>query len=275
MRVWHDSAGRGAAASWFLKYVIVRDLQTGEKSYFICQQWLAVEKDDGRVSATLSSQRASFFACSQVERVLPTAGELQKQEFSYLLSKQAYHSVSDGHLWFSIFSRPVSSTFTRVQRCTCCFVLLCVTMLLNILYYDQAAAAKTQGTGLTVGPLFVTSEQVGIGVVVELLSFLPSLLLLQMFRRLRPRHSHRPKKGSSWTLPWWCLFVAYGLSLIIAGVSVFFVIVRGIEFGDLKVQKWLTSLLTGFFSSILLIQPIKVSRRARVRTITSWHFLLC
>jgi hypothetical protein len=60
------------------------------------------------------------------------------------------------------------------------------------------------------------------------------------------------------TFPWWCLFVAYGLSLIIAGVSMFFIIVRGIEFGDLKTQKWLTSLLSGFFSSILLIQPIKV-----------------
>jgi hypothetical protein len=58
--------------------------------------------------------------------------------------------------------------------------------------------------------------------------------------------------------PWWCLFIAYGLSLIISGISMFFIIVRGIEFGDLKTQKWLTSLLSGLFSSILLIQPIKV-----------------
>ncbi len=46
------------------------------KSYFICQKWLAVEKDDGRV-----------------ERILPVAGEYQKHEFSYLLSKQAYHNI--------------------------------------------------------------------------------------------------------------------------------------------------------------------------------------
>jgi hypothetical protein len=38
----------------------------------------------------------------------------------------------------------------------------------------------------------------------------------------------------------------------------FFIIVRGIEFGDLKTQKWLTSILTGFFSSIFLTQPIKI-----------------
>jgi hypothetical protein len=38
----------------------------------------------------------------------------------------------------------------------------------------------------------------------------------------------------------------------------FFIIIRGIEFGDLKTQKWLTSILTGFFSSIFLTQPIKI-----------------
>ena len=43
IRVWHDNSGKGASASWFLKYIIVRDLQTMQKSYFICQNWLAVE----------------------------------------------------------------------------------------------------------------------------------------------------------------------------------------------------------------------------------------
>ena len=68
----------------------------------------------------------------------------------------------------------------------------------------------------------------------------------------------KKKKGCSLVFPWWCLFIAYGLSFIFASVSMFFIIVRGIEFGDLKSQQWLTSLLTGFFSSILLIQPLKV-----------------
>ena len=60
--------------------------------------------------------------------------------------------------------------------------------------------------------------------------------------------------------PWWCLFIAYGLSSVMAAVSIFFIIVRGIEFGDVKCQKWLTSLLSSFFSSIILVQPVKVSR---------------
>ena len=49
IRVWHDNTGQGASGSWFLKYIIVRDLQTMEKFHFICQRWLAVEKDDGKV----------------------------------------------------------------------------------------------------------------------------------------------------------------------------------------------------------------------------------
>ncbi len=67
------------------------------------------------------------------------------------------------------------------------------------------------------------------------------------------------KKQSKLTFPWWCLFLAYGLLLMLAIVSIFFLIVRGIEFGDLKTQKWLTSLISGFFSLIFLIQPIKVN----------------
>ena len=89
------------------------------------------------------------------------AGEDEKQKFSYVLSKQAYHSMSEGHLWFSIFSRPPSNKFTRVQRCTCCFVLLLTAMLLNILYYDQANEAKDKtSNSLAFGPLYITPEQV-------------------------------------------------------------------------------------------------------------------
>jgi hypothetical protein len=71
----------------------------------------------------------------------------------------------------------------------------------------------------------------------------------------------RPKKSktSSLTFPWWFLYVTYALCLLLAGVSILFIIARGIEFGDAKAQKWLISILTGVFSSILLTQPIKVN----------------
>ncbi|CAF1309622.1 unnamed protein product [Rotaria magnacalcarata] len=278
--IWHDNTGEGESASWFLKYIIVRDLQTTEKFHFICQKWFAVEKGDGAI-----------------DYVLPVAGEYQKQELSYVLSKQAYHSVSDDHLWFSIFSRPPSNKFTRVQRCTCCFVLLLTSMFLNILYYDQSndADTNTNTRSLALGPLYISPEQIGIGIIVEVLTIVPSLLLVQFFRRIQSRRAHQmsplreamykikqeptpsskysyhmhfqsettikssdEKKSFRLLFPWWCLFIAYGLSFIVAAISIFFIIVRGIEFGDLKTQKWLASLLSGFFSSIFLIQPIKI-----------------
>ncbi|CAF1234712.1 unnamed protein product [Adineta steineri] len=267
IRIWHDNTGQGQSASWYLKYIIIRDLQTMEKSYFISQQWFAVEKNDGRI-----------------ERMLPIAGESEKEQFSYVLSKKAYHSVSDGHLWFSIFSRPPSNKFTRVQRCTCCFVLFFSSMLLNIMYYDLANEAKAssdskQGT-LSIGPFYISPQQIGIGIMCELFTLVPSLLVVQFFKRIRPRKQISPlreaiykitsprkittndneikKKRSSFTFPWWCLFIAYTFSTMIIIVSIFFIIIRGIEFGDAKTQKWLTSVLTGFFSSILFTQPIKI-----------------
>jgi len=50
MRVWHDNSGRGKFGSWYLNYVVVRDVQTKQSYHFIVNQWLAVEEDDGQVS---------------------------------------------------------------------------------------------------------------------------------------------------------------------------------------------------------------------------------
>jgi hypothetical protein len=55
LHFWHDNSGPGDSASWFVKYFIVRDLQTMQKFHFICQRWLAVEKDDGKVRTPLST----------------------------------------------------------------------------------------------------------------------------------------------------------------------------------------------------------------------------
>jgi hypothetical protein len=62
IRIWHDNTGHGSSSSWFLKYIIIRDLQTLEKSYFICQKWLAVEKDDGRVSSFYANWCQTLFS---------------------------------------------------------------------------------------------------------------------------------------------------------------------------------------------------------------------
>ncbi|CAF1272127.1 unnamed protein product [Adineta ricciae] len=265
IRIWHDNSGKGSSSSWFLKYLIIRDLQTMETFHFICQKWFAVEKDDGKI-----------------QRILPVASEMEKHEFRHVLSKRAYSCISDSHLWFSIFSRPPSSHFTRVQRCTCCFVLLFVSMFLNIMYYDLANETKasdpTKSLSLTFGTLCITHQQIIVGVIVELFALLPSFLLVQMFRRIRCRQKQTStlrstfqkiqansksnetveRKNKRKTLPWWFIFIAYGICIVLVGVSIVFICGRGIEFGDLKTGQWLTSIFSGFLSSILLVQPLKI-----------------
>jgi len=111
--------------------------------------------------------------------------------------------------------------------------------------------------------------------MVEILSFLPSLLIVQLFRRIRQRNSNqhkvspideemmktkgnRKKKTSKLTFPWWCIFLAYCLSLLLVGISIFFIIARGIELEDQNVQKWLKSVIIGFLQSVCLTEPLKV-----------------
>ena len=121
--------------------MLIHDLQTKQKFYFLCQRWLAVEKDDGLI-----------------DRILPVAGEAQLTDFSYLLAKESKSNMSDGHLWFSIFARPALSAFTRLERVTCCFVLLFISMLMNIMYYGMGS--ESSAGGLQVGPFYLTPEQV-------------------------------------------------------------------------------------------------------------------
>ena len=54
MRLWHDNSGKGKFAGWYLKFIIVRDLQTREKFHFIANRWFAVEEDDGQVIDTIN-----------------------------------------------------------------------------------------------------------------------------------------------------------------------------------------------------------------------------
>lgn len=59
----------------------------------------------------------------------------------------------------SVFTKPANSSFTRTDRLTCCFVLLYMTMLMNIMYYGMASD-ETSSDGLKIGPLNITPAQV-------------------------------------------------------------------------------------------------------------------
>ena len=143
IRIWHDNSGEGSISSWYLKFVIIHDLQNREERLFICEKWLAIDKDDGLI-----------------DRVLPVSGDKQKIQFKYLLKKEAKQNITDKHLWFSVISKPIYSSFSRLDRLTCCFVLLLKTMLMNIMYYGVVDNSSSSQDGLSLGPITITIQQV-------------------------------------------------------------------------------------------------------------------
>jgi hypothetical protein len=302
-RIWHDNTGEGKFRSWFLSFIIVKDVQTGEKYEFICNKWLAVEKDDG-----------------SVDRLLPVAGREEATEFSHLFQQTTQKNLADGHLWFSVFMRPPRSRFTRVQRVSCCMALLYLSMLVNAMWY-QRVPPKPTGSAVDFGPFSLSPEQIGVGFFSNLIVFPATFLIILLFRKsklrtLRPsRISEALKKqnvrvrqssaksngsgsgklnkvGSNTTLvtieqeakdsfemigssskrtekrlvkkksklmlPWYCRYIAWALCALSILVSIFFLWAYGIQFGDEKTRKWITSLIISFFASILVTQPIKV-----------------
>jgi len=85
-----------------------------------------------------------------------------------------------------------------------------------------------------------------------------SRLSVQVMESSTDTKTKTKTKKKVFLLPWWCSIISWILLWITVGVSLAFVTFYAIQFRDEKCKKWLTSLLIGFFSSVLLTQPIKV-----------------
>lgn len=120
----------------------------------------------------------------------------------------------------------------------------------------------------------------------NLIIFPPSFILLQIFRKSRRRTTRsvilrkqinkhaknqkpvennnqeidkdKKKQSKPFTLPWWFKIIGYLMAFCIVVVCLFFIIVRGITFGDDLCRKWLTSFIISVLTSIFLTQPIQV-----------------
>ncbi|XP_053382148.1 uncharacterized protein LOC123562231 [Mercenaria mercenaria] len=190
-RIWHDNSGEGKNRSWFLDQIEMSDLQTGERYFFLCNRWLACEEDDG-----------------MVDRILPVAGIEDLVAFKQLFSSSVRKKLTSDHLWLSVFSRPTRSSFTRVQRISCCMSLLFLTMITNAMWFksdgeaEHAQNSGKQTVSLKIGPISFTLQQVFISLASTIIVFPPSFLLITFFRRTKQKkntimqqHQRKPKRG--------------------------------------------------------------------------------
>ena len=162
IRVWHDNSGK--SPSWFLSQVVIRDIETDDKFFFLCKSWLACDEGDG-----------------QVDRLFPAAGKEELRDFVHLFKTKTSRDFSDGHLWFSIAFRPVRSHFTCAQRVSCCLSLLMCSMLTNVLWH-RTPVEKQNNVLIDLGFFEFTWHEIIIGLQSSLIVFPINLLIVQLFR---------------------------------------------------------------------------------------------
>lgn len=132
---------------------------------------MAVEEDDGRV-----------------DRILPVASDKELTHFQHLFVSKTVLELGDGHLWFSVVTRPANSPFTRVQRISCCLSLLCLTMVTNAMFYQIGGSAESKKM-IRIGTYQFDLRGLIIGIQASLIVFPVNLALVQIFRSVRPKKS--------------------------------------------------------------------------------------
>jgi len=259
----------GISPSWYLSRITLEDLHDHKKIYFVCERWLAVEEDDGRV-----------------DRIIPVASDKELTQFNHLFVGKTVQELGDGHLWFSIIARPPQSVFTRVQRLSCALSLLYCTMIASCMFYNTGGRGEDPTYILYIGSLKVDLKQMVIGLQSSLIVFPVNLILIQIFRKVRPDDPNqntekaeditegfedvcddkdddfedekkKKKKEKKGLHPRW-RYLAWTVCALSTVASATFTVFYSLDWGAELANKWLTAFVLSFFQSVLLIQPVKV-----------------
>uniref|UniRef100_H3A3K9 Polycystin 1, transient receptor potential channel interacting n=1 Tax=Latimeria chalumnae TaxID=7897 RepID=H3A3K9_LATCH len=173
IRIWHDN--KGLSPSWYLQHVIVKDLQNSESYFFLVNDWLSVdnEKNEGMV---------------EKEVLIATDAELTR--FSRLFVAELQRGFSEKHIWLSLWERPPRSRFTRVQRATCCTVLIYLFFCANAVWYGVVGDKRYSMFDVAVSNIVpVSGESVAVGLVSSFIIYPIYLLVLLLFRMARSKAS--------------------------------------------------------------------------------------
>ena len=242
VKVWHDNAG--PSPSWHLYQIVIRHVASNKKWFFICNRWLAVEKDEGTI-----------------EKVLFVADQKQMAGFQNLFYQRASKDIGDGHLWFSVYTRPPNSSFTRVQRLTCCISLLFSTMVANAMFYELGS--EQQSFQIQFGPININWTELMIGFQSSLVIVPVNLLIITIFRYTKPKAykseaNSNSKKRRKCRLPYWFNYIGYTLALLTSLTGAAFTMFYSMIWGKEKSNKWITSVIVSLVQDIFFVQPLKV-----------------
>ena len=243
----HDNSGDNP--SWFVETVVIKDRQTEERWVFPINRWLALEKDDGQIEVTVDSSS-------------PTS-------FSAQVRSRFGRKIADGHLWMSVFGKACSSTFTRVQRASCCLSVLFSAMIANAMFYN--IGGESDGA-IQIGPFKFSWKQIVVGVQSGIIVAPVNILIVFLFKSSRPRK----KKGDKYKdidhaqklvdeisdtgcmLPHFCVYVGWFLCFVTTLTAATFTLFYSLMWGKQVAEQWLASILISNGQDIFVVQPTKV-----------------
>ena len=263
VRVWHDNSGE--SPSWYLNTIKIYDAFSQELKTFTCHKWLAVEKGDGLVDRTLAADL--------------TAGK--RKNFWESCRNTVAGKLGDGHLWFSVATRPPSRRFTRVQRLSCCLSLLLTTMLANAMFYQFVPGHVQQQRTFRLGPLVLNLRQLIIALESIVVVLPVNLIMVGIFSHVatnfetpgqRQRgykvregfsihkviEKHRYRRSLRITLPYCFVYLAWLLCFISSAASATFIILYSLHWGKETSEEWLISIAMSLFVEIFVSEPVKI-----------------
>ena len=244
----HDNSGENP--SWFVETVTISDRQTEEQWIFSVNRWLAVEKEDGLIEATVNNKTPSTFSSE--------------------IRSRFGRKIADSHLWMSVFGKASSSTFTRVQRASCCLSVLFSAMIANAMFYN--IGGKSESAGIQVGPFKFTLRQIVVGVQSGVIIAPVNVLIVFLFKSSRPKSNKNDKyretsptkklvdkvRDSGCMLPHFCVYLAWFLCCVTTLSAATFTLFYSMMWGKEIAEQWLSSILVSNGQDIFVVQPTKV-----------------
>lgn len=246
VQIGHDISGDDP--SWFLNEILIVDHQTEGQWAFSCYCWLALERDDGNTT-----------------RVFHTDDSKEDGEFKRTFSSLRRNGFSDDHLWLSVINKQPRNHFNRVQRASCCWCLLMLSMVTSAMFYETE---NTKQPKIKIGPFSVTSSQLIIALESAMIVLPGSILIVFLFRKCEPKKDSQGKryhlaktnlgtKGPC-VLPHFCVCVAWFLCVCTAVTSAVFTVFYSLMWGRQKSARWLTSVVLSLSGDVIISQPIKI-----------------
>ena len=227
VRIGHDNSGE--SPSWFLEEIVVIDEQVNQSWAFTSSQWLALEREDGRIERIIEKA--------------PNEGTFRQE-----VLKRWWRDLTETHLWVSVLAKPRRSRFTRVQRASCCLSVLLTAMFANAIFYNLDRKSEQV---LQVGPLKFSWHQIIIAIKSTLIVAPINMVSVFLFQKGASETPSCSKAKCLIYLAWFFLFGSCGVS---ASLTIFYSLI----WGKSTSEQWLSSFLLSLGQDVSITEPAKV-----------------